>query len=404
MSVAGIIQGTVRSAVNVGRIGTCLLAPNPFDILNGVNLQDGVYDTWTLTRNSANATYGPVTYTAPDGVAYSYTFTVTGSTTADDSSDALALFNQKAEITGWYTPSVSSNVVTMTARNHGALGATFADSDSDSNLTTANSVAGAEGGDIPVGRVVFQAGFGSTAGDRVQKLVLPSDMAFSGTAIAAQVVTDTFTGTIGAGDEIHVRYFVPALGIWTDNVVQEYDTDEATTLIALAVKLNTELDAVYGSGYGITAARSGSTITHTADVAGYAFQVFTQVVQTASGTLAVTQANTTGSVGNPATDAMATLAGIAMDGPGAVPSAEGADDAVYAFGTGVPYLRRAQGMRVVSTESWAEGAQLWVSKAAGATDGRLYTTGSSTRLPVPRSKIVAAGYDNAAVGRVNIHL
>ena len=62
------------------------------------------------------------------------------------------------------------------------------------------------------------------------------------------------------------------------------------------------------------------------------------------------------------------------------------------------------GMRVVSTESWAEGAQLWVSKAAGATDGRLYTTGSSTRLPVPRSKIVAAGYDNAAVGRVNIHL
>lgn len=398
MSVAGIIQGTVRSAVNVGRIGTCLVLPSPFDILNGINLQDGVYDTWTLTRSSANATYGPVTYTAPDGTAYSYTFTVTGSTTADDSSDALALFNQKAEITGWYTPSVSSNVVTMTARNRGALGVTFADS--DSNLTTANSVAGAEGGDIPVGRVVFQTGFGSTAGDRVQKLVLPSDMAFSGTAIAAQVATLTYASA-AANDVITTTVSVPALGL---EIVAstEYDTSDTATLDAHVTVLNARFDAVFGSGFSIVAARASSTITLTSEVAGFAFAVITSNTGIGGGTW--TTANTTGSVGNPATDAMATLAGIAMDGPGAVPSAEGADDAVYAFGTGVPYLRRAQGMRVVSTESWAEGAQLWVSKAAGATDGRLYTTGSSTRLPVPRSKIVAAGYDNAAVGRVNIHL
>ena len=65
MSVAGIIQGAVRSAVNVGRIGTCLLAYNPFDILNGVNLQDGVYDTWTLTRGSANATPKSDSFTSP---------------------------------------------------------------------------------------------------------------------------------------------------------------------------------------------------------------------------------------------------------------------------------------------------------------------------------------------------
>lgn len=402
MSIAGFVQGTVRSAVNVGRIGTCLLAPNPFDIENGINIMGGVHDTWTLTRTSANATYGPVTYTDPHGTAYSYTLTVTGSTTTVDSDDAERELNKKAEITAWYNVSQASNVVTLTARNRGALGVTFADT--DSNITTANSVAGADGADMPVGRVVFSAGFGTQAGDRVHKLVLPSDMAYSGTAVAAQVVTDTFTGTIGAGDEIHVRYYVPALDLWTDNVVQEHDTDEATTLIALAVKLNAELDAVYGAGYGITAARSGSTITHTADVAGYAFQVFTSVVQTASGTLAVTSAATTGGVGNPATDAMATLAGIVLDGPGAKPSTDDADDAVYSFGTGVPVLRRGRGMRVVSTESWAEGVQLWVSKAAGATDGRLYTTGSSTRLPVPRSKIVAAGYDSGSVGRVNVNL
>jgi hypothetical protein len=398
MSVAGIIQGAVRSAVNVGRIGTCLLAYNPFDILNGVNLQDGVYDTWTLTRGSANATYGPVTYTAPDGQAYSYTFTVTGSTTADDSSDALALFNQKAEITGWYTPSVASNVVTMTARNRGALGVTFADT--DSNLTTANSVAGAEGGDIPVGRVLFQAGFGTTAGDRVQKLVLPSDMAFSGTAVAAQIATLTYASS-GANDVITTTVSVPALGL---EIVAstEYDTSDTATLDAHVIVLNARFDAVFGSGFSIVAARASATITLTAEVAGFAFLVTSSNTGTGGGTWVTV--NTTGAVGNPATDAMMTLAGLALDGPGAVPSAEGADDAVYAFGTGVPALRRGQGFRVVSSESWAEGAQLWVSKAAGATDGRLYTTGSSTRLPVPRSRIVATGYDNAAVGRVNINL
>lgn len=398
MSVSGILQGTVRSAVNVGRIGTCLLAPNPYDILNGINLQDGVYDTWTLTRGTANATYGPVTYTAPDGTAYSYTFTVTGSTTADDSSDAQALFAQKAEITGWYTPSVSSNVVTMTARNRGALGVTFADS--DGNLTTANSVAGAEGGDIPVGRVVFQAGFGTTAGDRVQKLVLPSDMAFNGTAVAAQVATLTYASS-AANDVLTTTVSVPALGL---EIVAstEYDTSDTATLDAHVTALNARFDAVFGSGFSIVAVRASATITLTAEVAGFAFLVTSSNTGIGGGTW--TTANTTGSVGNPATDAMVTLAGIAMDGPGAVPSADGADDAVYAFGTGVPYIRRCQGMRVLSAESWAEGAQLWVSKAAGATDGRLYTTGSSTRLPVPRSRIVAAGYDSAAVGRVNVNL
>ena len=398
MSIAGILQGTVRSAVNVGRIGTCLVAPSPFDILTGINLQDGVYDTWTFTRSSANATYGPVTYTAPDGVAYSYTFTVTGSTTADDSSDALALFAQKAEITGWYTPSVASNVVTMTARNRGALNVTFADT--DSNLTTANSVVGAAGGVLPVGRVVFQAGFGTTAGDRVQKLVLPSDMAFSGTAVAAQVATLTYASA-ASNDVITTTVSVPALGL---EIVAstEYDASDTTTLDTHVTALNARFDAVFGSGFSIVAARVSSTITLTAEVAGFAFYVTTSNTGIGGGTW--TTVLTTGSVGNPATDAMATLAGIAMDGPGAVPSAEGADDAVYAFGTGVPYIRRCQGLRVLSTESWAEGAQLWVSKAAGATDGRLYTSGSSTRLPVPRSRIVAAGYDSATVGRVNVNL
>lgn len=398
MSVPGILQGTVRSAVNVGRIGTCLLSPNPYDILNGVNVQDGVYDTWTITRNSANATYGPVTYTAPDGTAYSYTFTVTGSTTADDSSDAQALFAQKAEITAWYNPSVSSNVVTMTARNRGALGVTFADS--DSNSTTASAPSSAAGGTIPVGRVVFQTGFGTTAGDRVQKLVLPSDMAFSGTAIAAQVATLTYASS-ASNDVLTTTVSVPALGL---EIVAstEYDTSDTATLDAHVVVLNARFDAVFGSGFSIVAARASATITLTAEVAGFAFLVTSSNTGIGGGTWVTV--NTTGSVGNPATDAMMTLAGLALDGPGAVPSAEGADDAVYGFGTGVPYIRRAQGFRVVSTESWAEGAQLWVSKAAGATDGRLYTTGSSTRLPVPRSRIVAAGYDSATVGRININL
>lgn len=402
MSIAGIHQGTVRASFNAGFIGEPVLAIDPFDVVNGNNVMGLVFDTWTLTRSSANATYGPVTYTDPNGIAYSYTYTVTGSTTADDSSDAKALFAQEDEITAWYDVSVASNVVTMTARNRGA-GAVGVFADSDSNLTTANSVAGADGSNIPAGRIVFQSGLSTQPGMRNQrKIVLPSGRANSGTALVAQVVTDTFTGTIGAGDEIHVRYYVPALNLWTDDVVQEHDTDEATTLIALAAKLNTELDAVYGAGSGITAARSGSTITHTADVAGFAFQVLTHVVQTASGTLAVTQANTTGAVGNPATDALATILGMSLR-DGCVPSAEGVDDAVIKPGRTVAVAKKGI-FRVASSESWTDGAQLYFSVASGATDGRLYTTPSSTRLPVPKSMVRAAGYESGSVGLVAINI
>lgn len=406
MGIASLHQGRVRSTFNEGYVGTPLASLNPFDVVSALSVMDLVYDTWTLTRSGANATFGPVAYVDPDGVSYSYTYTVTGSTTADDASDAAILFRQEDEITAWYDVTVASNVVTFTARNRGANAAgTF--SDTDSNITTAHSVAGADGTDIPAGRLIMHTGKSTQAGSRnTYKAILPSDRAHAGTALAAQAVTDTFAGTIGAGDEIQVRYYVPALNLWTDWVRQEHDADETTTLNALVTKLNTELDAVYGAGYGITAARSGSTITHTADVAGYAFSVETWVVSTASGTLTVTSAATTGAIGDPATDATMSILGISLR-DGAQPSADGEDDAVIAPGTALAVARRAspqQAIRVVSTESWAESAQLWVSTTAGATDGRLYSSGASGRLPLPKSMVRAAGYESANVGLVAINL
>lgn len=402
MSIAGIHQGTIRSTFNAGFIGTPVFEINPFDVVNGNNVMGMVYDTWTLTRSSANATYGPVTYTDPDGIAYSYTYTVTGSTTADDSSDAKALFAQEDEITAWYDVSVASNVVTMTARNRGA-GAVGVFADSDSNLTTANSVAGADGSNIPAGRIVFQSGLSTQPGMRNQrKVVLPSGRANSGTALVAQVVTDTFAGSIGAGDEIQTRYYVPALGVYSDWIRSEHNTDLATTLAAHVVLLNAELDTLFGAGSGITAAVASSTITHTADVAGFAFSVQTFVVQTASGTLTVSQADTTGAIGNPATDAMATILGLSLR-EGCIPSADGVDDAVIKPGKTVAVAKKGV-FRVASAESWTDGAQLYVSVASGATDGRLYTTASSTRLPLPKSMVRAAGYESGSVGLVAINI
>lgn len=411
MSVAGIMQGPVPGSVNVGYIGDPLGSPIAQNFATGLNAMGVLTDTWTITRNTANATYGPVVFVDPNGTTNTYTFTVAGSTTALDSSVAELKFAQDYTVTDWYNPSVSSNVVTMTNTVPGASPVgTW--STTDANSTVAHSVTGTDGTSIVAGRAVFLAGRSTDPGATlIPKVAMLSGAKPNGTALAKQVQTDTVGGTWGTGDTIQFIVNVPALNIYRLVVpVTAYATSEAATLTAAVAAFNTQVDLAIasgglGSGVGIVATTGTHTVVFTADIAGYAFSVDTIITNSnpSGSAVLVSSIPTTGSIGDPATDASAAFVGIAIR-QGAIASSVGADNAVWPSLTSVGYLTRGK-IRVANTDSPNAGLQAWVIPTSGATDStiRFSAVAVATAVPISKSVLVAAGYESGTVAYASVN-
>lgn len=291
----------VRTSYSTPFLGTILEDQTGRGRLTVINKEDEAADLWTGTVSSTGPT--TVTYTDYDGNAE--TITIAASDTAQELKDAIEAHADQTITEDYELVVTGSTTMTAEGKRPGYNGS-FTNT---TNLSWAHTTTGALGSDLPMGRAVIKTGSLTMPGAVGTMKIGAVD---SLTAVVVQ--TDTMSGTVGAGDEIHTTIEIPATGEIL-RIRTIYNSSEAQTLTDHASNVNTATDAAQAmlDGASITAARSGSTVTYTGDEKGLVFRVKSKVINTASGSGAMTSAYTTPSsdpVGNIAYDLGAALAGI----------------------------------------------------------------------------------------------
>jgi len=360
----------------------------------------------TLTRTGDNPTYGPVTFTDPNGTARSVTLTVTtGSTTANSSSAATQL-GQLSYITKWYHVTSSGAVVTLTGKSADVSSTSWADT--DGNLTTAEATASSAGTNLQAGRLVIEGGTLSGAGVGFD---YSAGYALSG-SFTAQVVAYDFSG-VTTGDVVETTIMIP--GYADENgtppsisVSTPYVTSQAQTLDNHVAALNAQLDQVFGAGQSVVAARSTAKLTLTAEITGLAFHAIVTMGGGRTGTATIdasTSLPSTGlGVGNRTYDHLTRLLGVIKRTSGAKESTVGAGDAVYEPGRSINAIRHSEGIVLANSDTVTMGQRGWLS-ISSATYGKVFNAGSTTtRLPLPLSKFnwVKDLANGTAIGRISL--
>ena len=308
-----------------------------------------------------------------DGVSCEYT--TDSSATQDELGDGLvAAIRDKAAAYRLCTPSYTGGTLTLTGNWPNVSWTTTVNaSETVQDLGTPTTTTSAAAADaVDFGRVMVRSGYVTDEG--TPKGYVPVSTDFS-----AQVITHTYA-SVAAGDQVVTR--VKMRGV-EYTAKSDYNTSHAQTLIDHASDLNTMLDAAFGAGYGITAARSGDTITLTSDVAGSEFDAWSEVVGSGGGT--ASKAYTTG----PSTDTslMRAMAGMSVRRLDVENATVDGDDPSYAANQGVEVATRGMGVIQRDTdETWSQSDDLYVS-VASATKGRLYNTAAANRVWIGSSKI-----------------
>lgn len=360
----------------------------------------------TLTRTGDNATYGPVTFTDPNGTARSVTLTVTtGSTTANSSSAATQL-GQLSYITKWYHVTSSGAVVTLTAKSADVSSTSWADT--DGNLTTAEATPSSAGTNLQAGRLVIEGamlsgagvGFDYSAGYALSNSFTAQVVAYDFSGVAAEDVIETTIEIPGYGDENGVS---PIISVGTP-----FKTDQATTLARHVVAVNAQLDQVFGAGQSVVCALSTAKLTLTSEIAGLAFHAIITVGGGRTGTATIdasTSLPSTGlGVGNRTYDHLTRLLGVVERSSGAKESSVGAGDAVYEPGRSFNAIRHSEGVVMKNSDTVTVGQRGWFS-ISSSTYGQVFNAGSTTtRLPLPLSKFnwVKDLANGTAVARINL--
>lgn len=321
-----------------------------------INSDPQAVEVWTITVSAA--TNGKTYEAVVDGVTISYTASG-AATTSEIAAGLAAACNAEPLVGGRVRGSSASNVATFTGIEPGYE---FTVSESDAQLSAANTANAAEADPVYFGRLVYADEVNSD-GNLLGGTV-------NGAALDTRI--DTVSVTFASGEEYTVEIEVEGYDPIIAGPVAA-DTNDANTAAAIRLAINNAApaDTVIAGG-------SGGDVTITAEIAGLNFE-------TSAGSKSgsnITLANTS----EDPNDVLAMIArGVseyAYDEE--ILAVEGAD-AAYPANAGVRVLRRGKAVVAVDTSETAPSYRdpVYVETAAGATAGRFYTTASSTRLRVP---------------------
>lgn len=351
-----------------------------------LNVDDLAADVWTATVSSTGPT--TVTYTDYDGNAE--TDTITASATGAALKTAIEASADQTITEDYELAATGATTMTATGKYLGENGS-FTNT---SNVSWAHTTTGSLGSDLPMGRAVMRSGSGSMPGAGGVRKIKALD------SLAAQVMTDTMTGTVNTGDEL-----ITTISIYSDGyggavvvgpVKTAYATSESATLDAHASAINTAVDAALAmtDGASITAARSGSTIVYTGDEKGILFRVRSYVSNTASGSGVLTTTFTTPSsnpLGNISYDLSAALIGFLPRSAGAVEDSSSPPVVVYRKGKPCPVFRGPGIIQVACVGGTpADGGRVYLGTSS-STAGKVTATPTDGYVPVPLDLLEWAG-------------
>lgn len=345
-------------------------------------------EIWTLAIGTATAA---ATYAVSLDVldsngtvvnTYDFSFiTTTAASTTDVASQFVTAWNGDANTYRIATASNSSATVTLTGNVSGVL---FQIRESDAKINTPSNTQDAAGAaPIYAGRLVCRNTTDGGLGNI--RVFQPIAARFS-----KQVITHAITSAASA--TFQGRLTVRGLndGSSPNKVIllgpTDHNTDSATTVADIVTEWDAAVNTALGAGQGVVFTASTADLICTADVEGYEFDL--EVIVAGADAAAAAKTYTTGP--SASTSIRRAFAGVVERSESMVNATVGADDPQYAAGQPVP-VNQGRAMMWVGYDSTetapAQGGQVYVSTAT-ATRGRLYASGSTTRIPIGRDQLV----------------
>jgi hypothetical protein len=325
-----------------------------------------------------------------DGVTVSVD-TGTGNSATQIAVLLAAAINAEPLVRGKFEATSAVAVVTLTGQTPGEV-ITVTAGTSTSNVANTQTADTADA--VPAGRAVVSLGY--LAGTADLLVALAASALFS-----AQVLTVAPTFVSGAIITATVYEVRGAERHQLCSVSETSATNIDTTIDALVAGLNTALPA----NTVLVAANNASatSLIFTAEIAGLEFDVEMSANDAGASIPVFTKTLTTGP--SPSTSLHRALAGISQR-PIDEEAPVGSTDPEWGANAGVRFWQDAS-VWVESAETITAGGTVYVELAAGASAGKLYAAGSSTRVALARSVATwqrdgSVAADNLAALRLNL--
>lgn len=315
-------------------------------------------------------------------LTYDFSFTTTtAASTTDVATQFVTAWNGNSSAYRFATASSSTATVTLTGNT---AGVPFQIRESDAKINTpSNTQDAASAAPIYAGRLLCRNTTDGTLGN--PRVFQPIAARFS-----AQVITHAVTSAASASfsGRLVIKGLnegsTPSKTLILDPVV--HNTDSATTVTDIVAAWNTQVDAAFGAGQSVVFSASTADLLCTADIAGFEFELDLIISGSNSATMAKTY--TTGP--SASTSIRQAFLGVAERSEGMSNATMIADDPQYAAGQPIP-ANRGRSLMWVSYDSSetapAQNGQVYVSTGT-TTRGRLYSTGSTSRVPIGRDQLV----------------
>jgi len=314
-----------------------------------------------------------------------YTYTVDGvdvSITSDPSAtkaEIAAALVAEHDITphayGLFTAATDGvDTVTLTARN---VAVDVVVSDSDSRLTTTETTAPAAASEVAFGRAIVNLQTGDGEGTDTCAEVYAAKL-------TAQVSTLTVVFSLG---EIYI-ISIDVNGAGPVIVQVPGNTDTATTTTDIVTAIN----AIMPANTVLAASSVSGTITLTAEIKGLPF-----VTGVGSKTGTASRLVLAHTVSGPLTDINQCVTGISLLSNATEVTAIAGSEAKYGPNQGVQVLTSGR-IWVENTQTPTPSVGVYIETTAGANQGKLYSTTSSSRIlwrrakwRIPNSRVAADG-------------
>lgn len=317
-----------------------------------------------------------------------YTWTINGVTltyTADSSTSAteigdgiVAAINAEPLARASVSAVNAAGTVTLTELVPGTAGA-FTVSDSDAKLTTTESyVAASDAEALAFGVAVMRVGSNSNASrtETEDLIAAPTTARFT-----AQVATLSIAYVASAKITVAVYEVRDSEKVLLASVTETSATSQDATIDALIVSLNAQLPA--NSVLAAADSASATAVVFTAEIAGLEFEVQYSIGDEGASLPAVSLAATTGP--SESTSLHRAFRGISRYSQQDPSSTIGGDTGSYAGNQGAEYLTRGV-IWVSNSQSPTAGTPVYVELTAGASQGKLYNSSSSTRVALSRQR------------------
>ena len=321
------------------------------------------------TVTVAAATNDKVYTITVNGIDVSYT-SDGSATTAEVASGLADAVNAEPLVRGQVSASAATNVATLTGLMSGV---SFTLTEADAQLSVATSTTAASAETVPFGRYMVATGWVSESAAYHQD--------GEATEQGALVQESTFSAQV---DTVDTPYIASAAYLLTVSVEgQSYavsvaaDTDTPTTGTAVAAAINAILPA-----NTVVAAGVAGGLTLTAEKEGLSFSTTIGASDGGASMPAVAIASTR-SISTSLEDAGGAVSLFSSQEENLTVAPDGGD-AVYKANVGVRAMAKGS-IWVESSEAPSASDAVYVETAAGATQGRFYTSGSATRILLPRS-------------------